>query len=94
MRNYGKDIKPTDFVPSFASTPTKSAHTSIVRPTTCTSSAPRTFLQPQPTPQHKKDTEPGVTVGCSFFIIFLLFLLRNFISLYEKLAYVVSLFML
>jgi len=49
MRNYGKDIKPTDFVPSFTSTPTKSAQTSVVGPITCTSSAPRTFLQPPPT---------------------------------------------
>jgi len=31
-RNYGKDIKPTDFVPSFTSTPTKSAQTSDVGP--------------------------------------------------------------
>jgi len=49
MRNYGKDIKPTDFVPSFTNTPTKSAQTSVVGPTTSTSSAPRTFLQPPPT---------------------------------------------
>jgi len=27
MRNYGKDIKPMDFVPSFTSTPRKSAQT-------------------------------------------------------------------
>jgi len=33
MRNYSKDIKPTDFVPSFTSTPTKSAQTSVVGPT-------------------------------------------------------------
>ena len=71
VRNYGIDMKPADFVPSFDSTSTKSAQTSIVGPTTCTSSAPRTFLQPQPTPQHKKDTEPGVTVGHSFFSYFL-----------------------
>ena len=64
-------MKPMDFVPSFASTQKKSAPISIVGPTTCTSSAPSTSLQPQPTPQHKKDTEPGVTVGCSFFLIFL-----------------------
>ena len=58
-------MRPTDFVPLFASTPTKSAQTSIVVPTTSTSYlAPRVFLQPQPTPQHKKDGEPGVTVGC------------------------------
>ena len=50
MRNYGKDIKPTDFVPSFTSTPTKSAQTSVVGPTTCTSSAPRTFFQPLENP--------------------------------------------
>jgi len=49
MRNYGKDIKPTDFVPSFTNTPTKSTQTSVVGPTTCTSSAPRTFFQPLPT---------------------------------------------
>ena len=79
MRNYGKAIKPTDFVPSFTSTPTKSAETSVVGPTTCTSSAPRTtFSQPQPTPQHRKDTEPGVTVGCSFFCYFLIIPLKNF----------------
>ena len=42
-RNYVKDIKPTDFVPLFASTPTKSAQRSIVGSTTCTSSAPRAF---------------------------------------------------
>ena len=68
MQNYGKDIRPTDSVPSFASTLTKSAQTSIVGPTTCTSLAPHTLLQHQPTPQHKKDTEPGVTVSCSFFL--------------------------
>lgn len=67
MRNYGKDIRPTDFVPSFASTPTKSAQTSIVGPTTCTSLAPHTLLQRQPTPQQKKDTEPGVTVSCCIY---------------------------
>ena len=44
LRNYGKDIKPTDFVPSFTNTPTKSTQTSVVGLTTCTSSAPRTFL--------------------------------------------------
>ena len=88
MRNYGKDLTPTDFVPSFASTPTKSAQTSIVGPTTCTSLAPHTFLQPQPTPQHKKDTEPGVTVSCSFFLfISSLFLFRNFNLLDEKLTF-------
>ena len=67
VRNYGKDLKAMDFVPSFASTPKKSAPIPIVGPTTCTSSAPRTLFQPQPTPQQKQDTEPGVTVGCSFF---------------------------
>ena len=84
-RNCGKDTKPTDFVPLFASTPTKSAQTSNVGPTTCTSFiAPRELLQPhtepRPTPQRKKDAEPGVTVSCFFFfLIFLLFLVRNFI---------------
>ena len=78
VRNYGKDIKPMDFVPSLASTPKKSASISNVGPTTCTSSAPSTSLQPQPTPQHKKDTEPGVTVGCSFFPYFLIIPLKKF----------------
>ena len=73
-RNCGKNTKPTDFVPLFASTPTKSAQTSNVGPTTCTSFiAPRELLQPhtQPTPQRKIDAEPGVTVSC--FLFFFLF---------------------
>jgi len=59
MRNYGKEFRPTDFVSSFASTPTKSAQTSVAGPTTCTSLAPHTLMQRHPTPQHKKDAEPG-----------------------------------
>ena len=95
-RNCGKDTKPTDFVPLFASTPKKSAQTSNVGPTTCTSFiAPRELLQPhtepQPTPQRKKDAEPGVTVSCFFFFsYFLIIPHKKFYLLDEKLVYVVS----
>ena len=94
VRSNGKVTKHTDFVPLSTSTPTKSAQSSIVGPTTSTSFAPRAILQPQPTPQHKKDSEPGVTVGCSFFSYFLIIPHTKCYLQDEKLVYVVSLFML
>ena len=66
VRKFKNDSESMVFVPSFASTPTKVVQP-FREPTTCTSSTPRTFWPPQPTPpQRDKLTEPGVTVGCSF----------------------------
>jgi len=45
MQNYRTNVRSTDFVPSIASTPTKSAQTLIVEPTTCTSLPPGKMWQ-------------------------------------------------